>query len=309
MEKEKHEADEINEQEIPRRPSRFLTAIQLFIIPLGIAGVGVGIVLLIKLLSHDPTTASEMLDSLKNASGHTRGVYMQDLVNKVLANKDALSKDEIFISKAVNVCKSITGNTEDDVKIKRYLIDILGFLRANSASAYLLQIINSNEQNFIKVRSIKALEDIGNPASISDVSHLLNHDSDEIRRYIISCVGTLAGSLNEKDDVRILTLERLKNKLEDKSELVRLNAAVILAWRLKDNSGVTLLRKMLDRKYLYDVTKGDDETTAALIHAIFGLIEINDVESIYPLTLISKNDPVQNVRELANKALSQIKKQ
>lgn len=298
---------EEKEQLVPRKPPRFFTAIQLFAVPAGIVAICVGIYLLFTFLSYDPRTASDILDGMKTSYGHSRNVLMHDFGNKVLANQDILSKDEIFITKVINVAQSISGNNEDDIALKCLLLQTLGILRAKSSTKYLVDVLNSKEI-VIKVSCLDALGAIKDPNTSDDVSRLLN-DEEFILRYTAAYnLGAIVSNLSPADSVRTLAVERLKQKLDDKSDWVSWHAAIALARFLRESAGAPVLRKMLDRKYLYEVSKDERDIIRFLKYAIAALAVIKDKTALDKLNQIARDDQDWEVRQHAHNAIAEINK-
>jgi hypothetical protein len=308
MEGESFEVDSKPEPPVPKKPSKFFTAVQLFAIPAAIVGICVGIYLLFTFFSHDPRTPSEVLDALKTSSGHTRDILMYDFQKKVEVNKDNLAKDEMFISKVLSVSRGLRSDGQEDMKLKKLLINTLRVLSSPICTSYVLELLNSKEDEVIKSVCLDTLGAIKDPKTSEDVAKFLNNESVTLRKHAAYNLGAVVSNLGANDPVRQLAVERMKQRLDDKSEEVRWNASFSLARFLGDSAGAPVLRKMLDRSYLGELIKEEDYKSSALKSAILALALIKDKASLEKLQTIARHDPDQEVRHQAHSAIAAINK-
>jgi HEAT repeat protein len=282
-------------------------AFQFFLVPLLIVGVCVLVVAGLTWVVANPRSAKDWLQDVKEGGPGVRPFATLKLC-ETLRRMDR--PDPTLTPEIIALFKQPPApNFNDKINMRAYLAACLGHLRDPQASGVLLEAIRSDDLLETRIACIEALGAIKDPSTLEPLVKLLDDKEDAVRKYAAFNVGAVA----EKSDDRAEAVAALKKALDDPRADVGWNAALALAYFLRDSSGTGTLKKMLDRKYLAQAIDprdpGADQLAARTLAAACNAAAKLGDDSFLPLLRRLTDDQEErdaNVRFIAHKAIGAI---
>lgn len=227
---------------------------QLFAIPAAIAVVCVGIYSLFQFMTSDATSPEQLLELIKSGSGHPKKIYLHSFSHAVLQ----ISRTPNFPKERIRAISRKTGEVityflsnkelhEDDLYI---LIASLGLLKDESSRDMLVRLLDEYDDGRMRGKCLDALGALKDK-TLDAVFKKYASSEDEMTRY--HAVFNLA-SLQIEDNSGPL-LDAMAN---DASEVVRLNAALGLAYFYGNSAAMRYLCDMLSYERLAKTLRADD---------------------------------------------------
>ena len=281
------EEEEFTEQ--PRGAGRLIA--RFFLLPLLVVVGAVGIFLVFNLMTFERRSPRDYLQEVRGGAANRRWQAAFELSRSLgnLAPEERAS----LTAETLRIFESLSPSRPEDVRVRRYLVLVLGRLGEPEAVPALLDAAKDPDPD-TRLYAIWALGKIGDPAGFDAVLGASQSEDAGVRKMAAYVLGQLGDSR---------AIPRLKVLAEDRVADVRWNAAIALA-ELKDASGLPVLRSMIDRSALARQAElSSDQAEAAMINALKALSLLRDPESLPQLEKLSREDPNLRVRAEARKAL------
>ena len=192
----------------------------------------------------------------------------------------------------------------DDPRVRRYLALALGRLESapTEATESLIEALDDPDSE-TRISVIWALASLGDAAVVPKLVELYGSDDPGVRKMAIYALGSLDGEIQ---------LKTLRTALADPVPDVQWNAAAALA-RRGDRQSLTVLRRMLDRRYVEKaVTRtpsnetGLDPVGEVMISGLEAVASLKEVTVHEEVLELSRKDESLRVRQAALEALEQI---
>jgi HEAT repeat protein len=275
-------------------------AVQFFLIPLAVVGVLVMVYLGFRMLIEDQRTAQEYLHDVQYGGRERRWPAAYEL-SRLMVAPGAEAADPTIGPALVQAFEDAAG---DDPRVRRYLALAIGRLEQPPAAAVpaLLAAIDDPDGE-VAVSAVWALGAIGDPAAVPGLSVIYGSTDPGLRKVTVYALGAIAGTSQ---------IGTLRLALEDPVADVQWNAAVALA-RHRDASGVTVLRRMLDREYVArQVTRIGRETEEAdpvadvIISGLRAVGALGEASLRDSVAALSRDDTSVQVRTVALETLERL---
>lgn len=266
----------------PPRGGRALVR-QFVLYPLLVACGGVATFTLVCWMTHDSRTAEDLLNTVRVADGRQRWQAAHELARRIAADP-ALRCDATLGSQVV----SLFGATRvEDPQVAGYLAHVVGLMACDQAGPALAKALDCDNVS-LRIQVVLALAEVGGNGAVPALAPLLDADDDGVRKAAAHALGKLGGEE---------TVPLLIPLLADREEDVRWNAALALAASGSD-AGSSVLRQMLDRRYLDEVgTKRHAEADRRLTGAQASEVMINAVRAIARLSSSDFRRVLEHLRD------------
>jgi hypothetical protein len=280
-----------DEEVSPRSPAGRLV-IRFFVLPLLVVGTAVGIFLLFSLMTFERRSPRDYLSEVRGGSAGRRWQAAFELSRRIGTMKPGPERDAIA-TESLRLFRTLSPSRPEDVRVRRYLVLVLGKLRDRAAVPDLVRAAGDPDPE-TRLYAIWALGMIGDPRGLDAVLEASRSEDPGIRKMAAYVMGKLG-------DRR--AIERLKVLLEDRVPDVRWNAAIALA-SLNDGSGIAVLRSMIDRQALARQAQlTSDQAEAAMVNALKAFALLHDEGSLPLLEKVAREDPNLRVRDAARAAV------
>ncbi|HEV8610028.1 MAG TPA: HEAT repeat domain-containing protein [Thermoanaerobaculia bacterium] len=280
-----------DEEVSPRSPAGRLV-IRFFVLPLLVVGTAVGIFLLFSLMTFERRSPRDYLSEVRGGSAGRRWQAAFELSRRIGTMKPGPERDAIAIE-SLRLFRTLSPSRPEDVRVRRYLVLVLGKLRDRAAVPDLVRAAGDPDPE-TRLYAIWALGMIGDPRGLDAVLEASRSEDPGIRKMAAYVMGKLG-------DRR--AIERLKVLLEDRVPDVRWNAAIALA-SLNDGSGIAVLRSMIDLQALARQAQlTSDQAEAAMVNALKAFALLRDEGSLPLLEKVAREDPNLRVRDAARAAV------
>ncbi|HET7435761.1 MAG TPA: HEAT repeat domain-containing protein [Thermoanaerobaculia bacterium] len=278
----------LSESDIPKESPRAIL-FQFVIFPLGVVLIGVGIFFLFGRLATDRQTVSDYLNEVRSGGRHERWQAAYQLSQLIHAGK---AKEVPHLYEDVSAAYAESKN--DDPRIRRYLSMVLGNLGDRRATSQLVDGLKDADTE-TRIYAALALGRLHDPASVPALLNAFATDEHDVRK-------AAAYALGEIGDPR--ALPALTTALQDQTPDVRYNAAIAVA-RMGDTRAIGVVREMLDRQRLAQVTgMREEQKELTILSAIPALMKIAPEEAPKVLAPLAASDPSMRVRSAAKEALT-----
>lgn len=260
--------------------------VQLFLFPMLIAGVGVGIFFLFWYLTHERKTFDEYLVGLRSRSETQRYQAAYDLAEQIQRE----GPEFVGPDGAASLAEFFAG-ASGEPELRQFLAAALARL-ADPASVPALVTGLSDETVEVRILSAAALGRIGDARAVDGLVAALGDESQEVRASALAALG----AIREKRAVPAVAA-----LLNDRDPIVRAQAAVALAY-LGDSSGVHVLLECLDRAALArnERLSGEDDIERTMRSAIEALAELGGGAGTDVVKRLAESDPNLRVRAAAH---------
>ncbi len=264
--------------------------LQLFLYPMMIAAVGVGIFFLFWYLTHERKTFDEYLEGLKSRSESQRYQAAYDLAEEIAREGPGF----VGPKGAAKLAETFSG-ARGEPKLRQYLAAALARLADPVSVPALLEGL-SDEALEVRLFSSAALGRIGDASAIGGLVAALDEDeSSEVRANVAAALGAIGDAK---------AVPALVRTLGDADPITRTQAAVSLAF-LGDRSGVPALVPALDRAVLDGNArlKTESDKESMMRNAISALAQIRPAEVEPVMRRVADSDPSLGVRAAAREYL------
>lgn len=280
-----------SEPESEGAPSRGATVARFFVLPLLVVGTALVIFLVFNLMTFERRSPADELAEVRGGTANRRWQAAFEL-SRSISRLPAGPERDALSAETRRVFEGLSGKRAEDVKVRRYLVLVLGKLQDRAALPQLLAA-SRDEDPETRLYSIWALGMLGDTAALDTVLESSQAQDPGARKMAAYVLGKLG-------DPR--AIPRLRVLLGDPASDVRWNAAIALA-SLHDGSGVAVLRSMIDRGALArQAALTGEQTELAMVSALQALALLRDPVSLPAIERVAREDPNLRVREAARKA-------
>lgn len=285
--------DELTEEEeADRRSPAGRLVVRFFLVPLLVVGTAVGIFLVFSLMTFERRSPRDYLAEVKGGSAGRRWQAAFELSRRIGGMKPGPERDAIA-AESLRLFGTLSPSRREDVRVRRYLVLVLGKLRDRAALPALIAATRDPDAE-TRLYSVWAVGMIGDPRGLDAVLEASRSEDAGARKMAAYVMGKLG-------DRRAAA--RLKVLLEDRVPDVRWNAAIALA-SLGDGSGIAVLRSMIDRAALgRQAQLSGDQAEAAMVNALKAFALLRDEGSLPLLEKVAREDPNLRVRDSARRAI------
>jgi HEAT repeat protein len=262
--------------------------VQYFLLPLAIVAALVGIFLLFVWATGSPPTARDHLRTLQTGRFNQRWQAAFDLANQIRKG-DAAAKDPALVPDLVKVFRSAAEQTEEDPRVRRYLVLALGNAGSPEAVPALLVAAGDPDAE-TRLYALWGLARLGASDGLARFREAIRSPDSSFRSVGAYGLGAVEGPEGT---------EELREALTDPAEQVRWNAALGLG-RKGDSGGLDILEKLLDRTYLNRFKAMEpEERTGTILNALAVLKHLRASQLRGTVERLERSDPDPRVREAA----------
>lgn len=272
-------------------PARGASVARFFVLPLLVVGTALLIFLVFNLMTFESRSPADELAEVRGGTANRRWQAAFEL-SRTIGRMPPGPERDALAAETRRVFDGLSTKRPEDVKIRRYLVLVLGKLQDSAALPELLAAAKDDDPE-TRLYAVWALGMIGDRSAVPAVlesSNAPDPGAKKMAAYVLGKLGDPAA------------IPRLKVFLDDANADVRWNAAIALA-TLHDASGVAVLRGMIDRASLArQAALTSDQTELAMVSALQALAILRDPASLPAIDALAKSDPNLRVREGARKA-------
>jgi len=267
------------------------SVLRFFVLPLLVVGTALLIFLVFNLMTFERRSPADELSEVRGGTANRRWQAAFELSRTVGRMPPGPERDALA-GETRRVFAGLSSRRPEDVKIRRYLVLVLGKLQ-DRESLPLLREAAKDDDPETRLYAVWALGMLGDRSAIETVLAASDSPDPGMKKMAAYVLGKLG-------DAR--AVPRLKVLLEDSSADVRWNAAIALA-SLHDASGIAVLRGMIDRASLAkQAALTSDQTELAMESALQALAILKDPETLPAIERVAREDPNLRVRDAARKA-------
>ncbi|HYK41850.1 MAG TPA: HEAT repeat domain-containing protein [Thermoanaerobaculia bacterium] len=270
-------------------PSRGASVARFFVLPLLVVGTALIIFLVFNLMTFERRSPADELAEVRGGTANRRWQAAFEL-SRSISRIPAGPEREAFAAETRRVFSGLSTRRPEDVKVRRYLVLVLGKLQDRAALPDFVAAAKDPDPE-TRLYAIWAIGMLGDASALDTVLEASSSDDPGVRKMAAYVLGKLG-------DIR--AVPRLRVLLGDPAEDVRWNAAIALA-SLHDPSGADVLRAMIDRGALVK-RLSPEQLEIAMTSALQALALLRDPASLPALDRIAREDPNLRVREAARKA-------
>ena len=282
-----------DDEEVSSRSPAGRLVVRFFVLPLLVVGTAVGIFLVFSLMTFERRSPRDYLAEVRGGSAGRRWQAAFELSRRIGTMKPGAERDAIA-AESLRLFRSLTPSRAEDVRVRRYLVLVLGKLGDRAAVADLVASANDPDPE-TRLYAVWALGMVGDPRGVDAVLEASRSEDSGMRKM----AAYVMGKLGDRRAVR-----RLQVLLEDRVPDVRWNAAIALA-SLGDGSGIAVLRSIIDREALgRQAQLSADQAEAAMVNALKAFSLLRDEGSLPLLERVAREDPNLRVREAARNAIA-----
>jgi HEAT repeat protein len=268
------------------------SAVRFFLLPLAVVATAVGIFLVFNLMTFERRTAADTLNEVRGGTANRRWQAAFELSRQVARLRPGPER-EALAAETLRLFESLSSRRPEDVRVRRYLVLVLGKLQYLPAGPALIAAAKDPDPE-TRLYAVWALGTIHAPGAVDAVVESSLSDDGGARKMAAYVLGRLG-------DPR--AIPRLRVLLEDSVADVRWNAAISLA-SLGDAAGLPVLRSVIDRAALsQQATLTADQSETAIIGALKAMALLRDASSLPLLEKVAREDPNLRVRDAARAAV------
>lgn len=273
-------------------PSTRSSAVRFFLLPLAVVATAVGIFLIFNLMTFERRTPADTLNEVRGGTANRRWQAAFELSRQVARLRPGPER-EALASETLRLFESLTSRRAEDVRVRRYLVLVLGKLQYLPAGPALIAAAKDPDSE-TRLYAVWALGTIHESGAVDAVIESSLSDDGGARKMAAYVLGRLG-------DQR--AIPRLRVLLEDSVADVRWNAAISLA-SLGDSAGLPVLRSIVDRAALsQQATLTADQSETAIVGALKAIALLRDTASLPLLERVAREDPNLRVRAAARAAV------
>lgn len=286
-----------NEDEAEDSSGRGGSVLRFFVLPLLVVGTALLIFLVFNLMTFERRSPADELSEVRGGSANRRWQAAFELSRTVGRMPPGPERDALA-AETRRVFGGLSNRRPEDVKIRRYLVLVLGKLQDREALPLLLAASKDDDPE-TRLYAVWALGTLGDRSALDAVLAASDSPDPGMKKMAAYVLGKLA-------DPR--AAPRLKVLLGDSSADVRWNAAIALA-SMHDPAGLAVLRGMIDRESLAkQATLTSDQSELAMESALQALAILKDPGTLPAIERVAGEDPNLRVRDAARKAAEAIAK-
>jgi len=272
------------------------TVARFFLLPLAVVGAAVLIFLAFSLITFERRTPADYLQEVRGGTANRRWQAAFELSREVGRIPAGPERDALG-AETLRIFEGLSGKREEDVRVRRYLVLVLGRLQSRPAVPQLIAATRDPDSE-TSLYAVWALGMIGDASALDAVLASSLSDDAGARKMAAYVLGRL-------QDRRAVA--RLKVLMEDAVADVRWNAAISLA-SLGDASGLSVLRSVVDRDSLSrQAALSADQSEVAIVGALKAIEMLRDKDSLPLLERVARDDPNLRVRAAARAAIDAIR--
>jgi len=263
----------------------------LFLVPLIVVLVCVGVFVGFGWIAYDQQTTSDYLNDLKSSWKPRRAQAAYELSRVLVADPSALD-DEPGAREEVRALFA----DADEGPMKRYLSLVLGYTKDTQAIPLLVEELESQSSES-RIYALWSLGTIGDTAAREPLVVALQDSDPGIRK-------TAAYALSGLGDPTLV--DHLAPLLNDTAVDVRWNAALAMA-ELGSDSSYEVLEQMVDRQFT-DQIPGitPEQQEEAMVSAIRAMAKTADKAGKAKISQLAESDVSMKVRQAALDAIAAI---
>ena len=263
----------------------------LFLVPLIVVLVCVGVFVGFGWIAYDQQTTSDYLNDLKSSWKPRRAQAAYELSRVLVADPSALD-DEPGAREEVRALFA----DADEGPMKRYLSLVLGYTKDTQAIPLLVEELESQSSES-RIYALWSLGTIGDTAAREPLVAALQDSDPGIRK-------TAAYALSGLGDPTLV--DHLAPLLNDTAVDVRWNAALAMA-ELGSDSSYEVLEQMVDRQFT-DQIPGitPEQQEEAMVSAIRAMAKTADKAGKAKISQLAESDLSMKVRQAALDAIAAI---
>jgi HEAT repeat protein len=265
-----------------------------FLIPLVVAVIGTSFIIIVKFLTLEPKSASDLLNDVKIGSASKRWQSAFEL-SKILTSKAENFEDNLFRNQLVNAYNQ---SVHDDERVRMYLALAMGQTGDQFYGNALRTGLN-DDNPVTRLAAIKALGVLQYAPSVKDLRNIITNKNREVVEYLTAVVAL--GNMGQKS-----VIPDLIPLLDHEEVNIRWDTALSLA-KLGDTSGLDIIADLMDRSYYSSYPEVDYEEATQAIRVAIHVSSIfrNDMFEEKLVTL-SEWDENMEIRDTAIKTLKKI---
>ncbi len=265
------------------------TLLQLFVIPMGVVVVGVGLFLGFAWLVSDDTTAEDYLNRVRSGNARERRQAAFELANRIQHGEA-----EDYRTLAPELVRAFEEAPRTDPWVRQYLALALGTIGTPRATPALVEALDDDDPT-VQVYAAWALGAIGGPGSVDALIAASRSADAGVRTMAVYALGAIGDPRGA---------DSLLRAMDDPEIDVSMNAVVALA-RLGDPSAEGRLLGMLGPAYWNGLAGvGEGERMLARLSAIQAAGALRSPRVLEALREIGASDPDLRTREVALRVLA-----
>ncbi len=271
--------------------ARGATVARFFVLPLLVVGTALLIFFVFNLMTFERRSPADELAEVRGGTANRRWQAAFEL-SRTIGHMSPGPERDALSAETRRVFDGLSGKRPDDVKVRRYLVLVLGKLQDRAALPQLLAAARDDdpETRLYAIWGLGMLGDRGAVDSVIESSSSPDAGARKMAAYVLGKLG----------DPR--AAPRLRVLLGDPVADVRWNAAIALAL-LHDGSGLDVLRTMIDRGALSrQANLSTEQAETAMVSALQALAILRDPGSLALIDRVAREDPNLRVREAARRA-------
>jgi len=286
---EKPSAEAVSESSVPSvGDSAMRSFVGLFIVPLLVVLVCVGVFVGFGWIAYDRQTTDDYLNDLKSSWKPRRAQAAYELAKIVIADPAAIEEDPVARMEIRRLFEE-----SDDEDMTRYLALVLGRTRDPKAVPLLAAKAGKDSSPEQRIYALMALGATGLPSAVEPLIESVTDEDPGVRKTATYALGELR---------QPKAIPSLTARLEDTEPDVRWNAAIALA-RLENAAGGDVLHEMLDREKTGRVAGiTPEQQEEAMIGAVRALAVVAGEESRSLFVQLADSDASLKVRQAAIEA-------
>jgi len=274
------------------------TVARFFLLPLAVVGAAVLIFLAFSLITFERRSPADYLQEVRGGTANRRWQAAFELSREVSRIPPGPEREALG-AETLRIFEGLSGKRAEDVRVRRYLVLVLGRLQSRPAIPQLIAATRDPDPE-TRLYAVWALGMIGDPSALDAIVESSLSDDAGARKMAAYVLGRLG-------DRR--AVPRLRVLLEDAVADVRWNAAISLA-SLGDPSGLSVLRSVIDRESLSrQAALSADQSEVAITGALKAIELLCDKDSLPLLEKVAREDPNLRVRAAARAAIDAIRGQ
>jgi HEAT repeat protein len=265
-----------------------------FLIPLVIAVIGTSFVIIVKFLTLEPKSASDLLNDVKIGSANKRWQSAFEL-SKILTSENEIFEDNYFRNQLIT---AYTRSVHDDERVRMYLALAMGQTGDQFYGETLRKGL-SDDNPATRLAAIKALGVLQYYSSVEDLRSIITDKNREVIEHLTAVVAL--GNIGEKS-----VIPDLIPLLDHEEVNIRWDTALSLA-KLGDTSGLAIIADLMDRSYYSSFPEVDYEEANQAIRVAIHVSSVfrNDMFKEKLVTLAELDENME-IRNTAIKTLKQI---
>ncbi len=277
------EQNQVDEQQ----DSPYNSVMRLFLIPLLIVTISVGMFYAFGFITFKTKTVQDYLVEIKTGSDNKKWQAAYSMAGLLVTEDKADPQLQKELTR--EIIPMFKNRARYDLRVRNYLALALGYLKQSESVPVLIESLSDAEEDTV-IYSVWALSVLEDPRAKDSVLPLLKDSRAPVRKIAAFAMGTFRDTSVVSD---------LKPLLGDTEPDVAWNAALSLS-QLKDGSGVFILERLLDRAYLDTFPKlNDNEKEVIILSALQGVANLRVTELQTQIETLSEKDPSLKVRQAA----------